>query len=83
MHTKPEALRLAEQLEDPVNAKLYLAPYIAAELRRHAELWIVIVYHDREPCEVFGPFLLETRAIQWAENQKADAWEVKLVRRSV
>ena len=81
-------MRLAEQLEDPVNAKLYLAPYIAAELRRqhnalNAELWIVIVYHDREPCEVFGPFLLETLAIQWAENQKADAWEVKLVRRSV
>jgi len=29
-----EAERLADQLEDPVNAKLYLAPYIAAELRR-------------------------------------------------
>lgn len=35
---QPEALRLAERLEDPVNAKLHLAPYIAAELRRlHAE----------------------------------------------
>ena len=34
MADKPEALRLAEQLEDPVNAKLYLAPYVAAELRR-------------------------------------------------
>lgn len=34
MSTQPEALRLAAQLEDPVNAKLYLAPYIAAELRR-------------------------------------------------
>ena len=34
MNTQPEALRLAAQLEDPVNAKLYLAPYIAAELRR-------------------------------------------------
>lgn len=32
--TKPDALRFADQLEDPVNAKLYLAPYIAAELRR-------------------------------------------------
>ena len=29
-----EAERLADQLEDPVNAKLHLAPYIAAELRR-------------------------------------------------
>lgn len=34
MNKQPEALRLAAQLEDPVNAKLYLAPYIAAELRR-------------------------------------------------
>ena len=34
MADKPEALRLAEQLEDPVNAKLYLAPYVADELRR-------------------------------------------------
>lgn len=34
MTTQPEAPRLAEQLEDPANAKLYLAPYIAAELRR-------------------------------------------------
>lgn len=34
MNTQPEALRLAAQLEDPVNAKLHLAPYIAAELRR-------------------------------------------------
>lgn len=34
MNPKPEALRLAEQLEDPVNAKMYLAPYIAAELRK-------------------------------------------------
>lgn len=34
MSTQPEALRLAAQLEDPMNAKLYLAPYIAAELRR-------------------------------------------------
>lgn len=35
---QPDALRLAERLEDPVNAKLHLAPYIAAELRRlHAE----------------------------------------------
>ena len=34
MNPQPEALRLAAQLEDPVNAKLYLAPYIAAELRR-------------------------------------------------
>ncbi len=34
MTNLPEALRLAEQLEDPVNAKLHLAPYIAAELRR-------------------------------------------------
>ena len=34
MTQQPEALRLAEQLEDPANAKLYLAPYIAAELRR-------------------------------------------------
>ena len=34
MSTQPEALRLAAQLEDPVNAKLYLAPYIAAELRQ-------------------------------------------------
>lgn len=35
---QPEALRLAEQLEDPVNAKLHLAPYIAAELRRLYEV---------------------------------------------
>lgn len=34
MNTQPNALRLAAQLEDPVNAKLYLAPYIAAELRQ-------------------------------------------------
>lgn len=34
MNTRPEALRLADQLDDPVNAKLYLAPYISAELRR-------------------------------------------------
>ena len=34
MTTQTEAERLADQLEDPVNAKLYLAPYIAAELRR-------------------------------------------------
>lgn len=34
MNTQPEALRLAAQLEDPTNAKIYLAPYIAAELRR-------------------------------------------------
>jgi hypothetical protein len=33
-----EAERLADQLEDPVNAKLYLAPYIAAELRRLVSL---------------------------------------------
>jgi len=33
-HIKPLPERLADQLEDPVNAKLYLAPYIAAELRR-------------------------------------------------
>ena len=38
MNTQPEALRLAAQLEDPVNAKLYLAPYIAAELRRLHEV---------------------------------------------
>lgn len=29
-----QAIRFAEQLEDAINAKLYLAPYIAAELRR-------------------------------------------------
>ena len=34
MTTQTEAERLADQLEDPANAKLYLAPYIAAELRR-------------------------------------------------
>jgi hypothetical protein len=34
MNTQPNALRLAAQLEDPVNAKLYLAPYIATELRQ-------------------------------------------------
>lgn len=34
MNTQPNALRLAAQLEDPVNSKLYLAPYIAAELRQ-------------------------------------------------
>lgn len=38
MNNMPEALRLAAQLEDPVNAKLYLAPYIAAELRRLHEV---------------------------------------------
>jgi hypothetical protein len=38
MITQPEALRLAAQLDDPMNAKLYLAPYIADELRcLHAE----------------------------------------------
>ena len=38
VNQQPEALRLAERLEAPVNAKLHLAPYIAAELRRlHAE----------------------------------------------
>ena len=34
MSTQPEALRLAALLDDPVNSKIYLAPYIAAELRR-------------------------------------------------
>jgi hypothetical protein len=38
MTTQTEAERLADQLEDPVNAKLYLAPYIAAELRRLVSL---------------------------------------------
>ena len=32
--TQPEALRLAEQLEDTESAKLHLLPYVAAELRR-------------------------------------------------
>ena len=38
MSTQPEALRLAALLEDPVNSKIYLAPYIAAELRRLHEV---------------------------------------------
>ena len=38
MSTQPEALRLAALLDDPVNSKIYLAPYIAAELRRLHEV---------------------------------------------
>ena len=38
MSTQPEALRLAALLDDPVNSTIYLAPYIAAELRRLHEV---------------------------------------------
>ena len=38
MSTQPEALRLAALLDDPVNSKIYLAPYIAVELRRLHEV---------------------------------------------
>lgn len=34
MSTKPEALRLAAQLDDTEGARLHLLPYAAAELRR-------------------------------------------------
>jgi hypothetical protein len=34
MGDKPEALRLAAQLEDAESARLHLLPYAAAELRR-------------------------------------------------
>lgn len=38
MSTKPEALRLAAQLDDTEGARLHLLPYAAAELRRlHAQ----------------------------------------------
>lgn len=38
MSNQPEALRLADQLEDTESARLHLLPYAAAEIRRlHAE----------------------------------------------
>lgn len=44
-----------------------------------AEWWIVITYHEHEPCKVFGPFLLETLARIWADQQGSDAYEVKQI----
>jgi len=45
------------------------------------EVWVLVVYHDHEPCEVYGSFMNEKDAIAWAERQckGADAWEAKMV----
>ena len=54
MTTQTEAERLADQLEDPVNAKLYLAPYIAAELRRQASFIKDLKDEVVEQCRING-----------------------------
>ena len=54
MTTQTEAERLADQLEDPVNAKLYLAPYIAAELRRLVSFNQQLMDELSEQCRING-----------------------------
>jgi len=48
------------------------------------EAWVVIVYHEHEPSEVYGVFFTETEAIKWVEGVAAwdmsvAAWEVKMI----
>jgi len=50
-------------------------------MRETGESWVVIVYHEREPSEVYGAFFTENDAIRWAERQTKGvaAWEVKMI----
>jgi len=45
------------------------------------ESWVVLVYHEHEPSEVYGVFFSEKEAIRWAEHQTKGvaAWEVKMI----
>lgn len=47
----------------------------------NCESWVVLVYYEREPSEVYGLFPTEKAAIEWAEQQAkwGCAWEVKMV----
>ena len=64
MTTQPEALRLAEQLENTESARLHLLPYAATELRRlsaQADLDTALLRQALEVLEttaneVFSPY---------------------------
>ena len=77
MTTQTEAERLADQLEDPVNAKLYLAPYIAAELRRQASFIKDLKDEVVEQCRINGMSAEREDALRAEVDRlnKALTWE--------
>jgi hypothetical protein len=77
MTTQTEAERLADQLEDPVNAKLYLAPYIAAELRRLVSFINDLKDEVVEQCRINGMSAEREDALRAEVDRlnKALTWE--------
>lgn len=44
------------------------------------EQWVLISYHDREPCQVYGLFESEREALEWADRQaRHTVWEAKQI----